>query len=459
MRRLVLVIAALAAVAGCSRTKPTAVPAGGWGRADFSVVAALGTNVSAGWQSGGLVDRHQRRAFPVLFAAAARAAGGGAAPARFDQPLVGGDGLPPLLRLVSFGPPLVISNQGRAAGAPLNAALPTAYHHLAVPYAILPDVADTSGYFTTTPQRAEMFDLIQRHRGSLLAQVATQIVPPPTFLTFEFGSNELLGPARRGSGTPVVPAAVWPAALDATLDALAAALPGAGMALFTVPDVTAAPFVTTLPPLVLGADGGPVQPLTPLLGPGDVPLVPGQDFVLLTAGPLLAAGYGHPTGTTSYVSGAPVPGNGVGLPDSVTLVAAEVASLRAAAAAYNAAIVAEAGARGFALVDLAALLRQAATTGFQIHGSTYTAAFLTGGLFSLDGVHPNDLAHALVANALIAAVNARYGSGLAPVSLSEAMTLRADRARRPRGTGPIPVAPDFGAARPLPFPWRGPVAR
>lgn len=451
MRRLarpLALAAALIAPSGCSPAKPTAVPAARSGAADYGVVASLGTSISAGWQSGGLVDRHQTRAFPALFARMAGAS-------RFDQPLVDGDGLPPLARIVSFGPPLIISNAGRTNGTPTNAALPTAYHHLAMPFGILPDVADTAAYYTTTAGRALMFGLIQRHRGSLLAQVATQISPPPTFLTFEFGSNELLGPASRGIGAPQIPPALWAPLLTATLDGLQAALPGAKLALFTVPDVTAIPLVTTLPPLVLGPTGRPVAPLVSLLGPGNFPLILGQDYVLLTAGPLLAAGYGYPVGTTSYVSGLPVPGNGIGLPDSVTLLASEVAALRAASAAYNAAIAAEAATRGAALVDLAGLLRTASTTGFVIQGATYTSAFVTGGLFSLDGVHPTDLAQAVLCNALIAAVNARFGSAIPYANLGEAMTDRADRARPARDEGVlVPLVDDATAALPAMFPWR-----
>lgn len=445
--RLSLIVAALALLAGCSRTRPTAVPAPQRG-ADYSVYVSLGTSISAGWQSGGLVDRHQTRAFPALFARLVRAG-------RFDQPLVDGDGLPPLSRIVQFGPPLVISNAGRTNGSPTNATLPTAYHHLAVPFAILPDVTDTTAYYTTSQGRALMFNLIQRHRGSLLAQVSRQISPPPTFLTFEFGSNELLGPASRGLGSPQIPAATWSVLLGATLDALQAALPNAKLALFTVPDVTTIPLVTTIPPLVLGANGQPVTPFTPILGPGDVPLIFGQDYILLTAGPLLAQGYGYPVGTTSYVSGGPVSGNGIGLADSLVLTASEIASLRAASAAYDVAIVTQANTRGAALVDLGGLLREASTTGFRIQGTTYNSAFLTGGLFSLDGAHPTDLAQAILCNALVTAVNARFGSGIPLANLGEAQTYRADAAGLPRFEGaPLPFENDAAQALPAMFPWR-----
>ena len=441
--------AALLSLAGCSKIQPANVagvveP----GKADYSVYAALGTSITMGWQSGGAVDRHQTRAFPALFARQIGAA-------KFDQPLVNGDGIPPLSRIVQFGPPLIISNAGRVAGSPTNSALPTAYHHMGIGFAVLPDVVDTTAYNSTAGRQA-MFTLVQRGHGSLLAQVSQQIYPKPTFISFEYGSNELLGAVSNGSGTPVIPAAVWATYLTGTLNALQAALPNAKVAIFNVPDVTRIPFVTTIPPLVLGANGQPVSPLTPLLGPGNTPLVYGQDFVLLTAGQLLAAGQGYPVGTTSYVSGNPVPGTGVGLPDAVVLRASEVTSMKAAVDAYNAAIATEAANRGFALVDLHGLLVTANASGFDIGGSKYTSAFLSGGLFSLDGAHPNDLAHGLLCNTMIQALRSTFHSNITDVDLESAKTTRADEALPARFDGPILLGQN-DAAEQLPklFPWHG----
>src|SRR4249920_3423281 len=180
-------------LAGCGKQEALDAPKLESGHADYSVYVAMGTSISAGWQSGGLVDRHQLHSFPALFAQQVGAA-------KFDMPLVNADGIPALSRLIQVGPPLLISNSGRVQGVPTNLALPTAYHDLGVPGAILPDAADTSLY-AATPARALMFGLIQRHRGALLLQLFGQFDPPPTFISFEYGGNELLGPASNGSGT------------------------------------------------------------------------------------------------------------------------------------------------------------------------------------------------------------------------------------------------------------------
>jgi hypothetical protein len=91
-----------------------------------------------------------------------------------------------------------------------------------------------------------------------------------------------------------------------------------------------------------------------------------------------------------------------------------------------------------ALVDLHGLLVRAATTGIQVGAARYSSAFLTGGLFSLDGVHPTDLAHGLIANLMIDAVNAKFGASVPHVSLPDAETYSSSRLQRTReedGTG------------------------
>jgi hypothetical protein len=42
----------------------------------------------------------------------------------------------------------------------------------------------------------------------------------------------------------------------------------------------------------------------------------------------------------------------------------------------------------------------------------YSNQFITGGFFSLDGIHPTPRASAIVANAFIKAINAQYGASV-----------------------------------------------
>ena len=86
-------------------------------------------------------------------------------------------------------------------------------------------------------------------------------------------------------------------------------------------------------------------------------------------------------------------------------------------AAYNAVIAQAAGDANAALVDANALLKDLASNGIDIGGVTFTNSFLTGGVFSYDGVHPTPFGYAYVANAFIDAINAKYGSTIPEVDL------------------------------------------
>ena len=98
MRRVQLLLAALL-LGGCSSVEPEAPPPVSWGSADFSSYVAMGTSVSMGIESGGLLDQNQRASAPALIAQQAGANGG-----TFVQPLVAFPGIPPLLELVSLNP-------------------------------------------------------------------------------------------------------------------------------------------------------------------------------------------------------------------------------------------------------------------------------------------------------------------------------------------------------------------
>ncbi len=376
--RIIGIGLAALALAGCSKHKAINAPAVSSGSADFSVVASIGTSVSAGYESGGLVVHHQRKSFAYAFAKQVGSA--------YEIPSVTADGLPPLLEIKSLVGP-VINNSGRTPGTPDNLALPAPYNNMAVPGAVLFDVTSDARYGSGA------FPFIARpalQLGTILDQVAKLNA---TFVTFEMGANEVLGPASQGSGVPVINAATYSALLTAALDSLQALLPGAKGALFTVPDITSLPYFTTISPRLDPA--GICRVLGPR--PNGTPAPLGDnDLVLLPAGPLLATGTGVP---------GPCGGSGNGLPASMVLYAPAVDSIQTAIDGYNTAIRAQAAARGWALVDLNGLLKLAATTGFVFQGQTYTSAFVTGGLFSLDGVHPTDLAHGIIGNALIAAVN------------------------------------------------------
>jgi hypothetical protein len=203
-----------------------------------------------------------------------------------------------------------------------------------------------------------------------------------------------------------------------------------------VPDVTAVPLVTTLSPFTVNASTGAPLPLIGATGP-----LQQGDFVLLTASTLIATtGTGIPTGGINYLNPS-VPSNGQPLPENFILRAGEASQTRTQVSGMNAALNAEVAARPYvALVDLNALLNTIAANGLQIGNNLYTTAYISGGLFSLDGVHPNDLAHAVICNALIDAVNARFGAAIPRLDVLDWAT--------PSSSAVQPVFPGDGRALP-----------
>ena len=264
------------------------------GTADFTTYAAVGTSISAGWQSGGLVNRHQIHAFPALFAQQVGKTVLASGQGTFTFPAVDADGIPALTKIQSLSP-LVINNTGMTQGSPINLAQATPYHDMAVPGAILPDFGSTALYNATTA-RTTMFGIVARGNGA----VGTQMLAlAPTFISFEYGANEVLGPATSGHGSAYMPitTAQYAGLLTQSMNAIHTAAPNAKLAIFNVPDVTAIPFFTTFPSFTVDltlhtpvAINGPSGPLTT------------GDLITLQAGALLAAGHGFPVGSYNYVN-------------------------------------------------------------------------------------------------------------------------------------------------------------
>ena len=98
------------------------------------------------------------------------------------------------------------------------------------------------------------------------------------------------------------------------------------------------------------------------------------------------------------------------LDDRWALTPEEQAELADATSQYNQVISAVASANGFALLDANALLNQLATSGIPSNGLILTSDLVTGGAFSLDGVHPNSRGYAFIANEMLKALDVTYGS-------------------------------------------------
>jgi hypothetical protein len=399
------------AAAGCSPIEPINAPPTTFGSLDVSTYVAAGTSLSAGYQSRGLVDRHQVRAFPAIFATqigkTVQLDGRGT----FTQPVYDRDGFPQLLHIVSYSP-LVISPTGRTTGNPVNLSQVGAYHDMGVPFAVSLDFVDTTFYYNANLHPAEAipyFENIVRRSGSIAAQVLSRA---PTFITWEYGTGEVLSEVLNGTNPPANRAEQYAPILAASLDAMHAALPNTKIAVVNVPDVTTLPFATTLSAFTVSLTTGQPLPLVGVAGP----LQPG-DLVLLSASSTIATtGTGIPAGGYNYLNPS-VPSNGQPLTENFILRSAEIPPTLIEVDEINTAIQTEVAARPYvALVDVNQLFRDIHNSGLTLGGTRYTSEFITGGIFSLDGIHPNDLAHALIANTLIDAVNLRFGASIRRVN-------------------------------------------
>lgn len=89
----------------------------------------------------------------------------------------------------------------------------------------------------------------------------------------------------------------------------------------------------------------------------------------------------------------------------------EVATISNHVQALNRVIAETAAAAGMPVADIHSLYDTIARQPFSFAGVTITTRF-NGGLFSLDGVHPSDFAHALAANVFIRTANDAFGTDI-----------------------------------------------
>jgi lysophospholipase L1-like esterase len=366
-------------------------------QADFTRYVAIGDSITAGFASSSLNATYQANSYPAILH---RQATNGAA--GFEQPTVSEPGIPPILQLQSLVGPVIAPKPG--LGQPTNLTLPRPYNNLAVPGAKIDDainrISDGGG----------LHDLILRGIGTQLVQA---VGLQPTFATVWIGNNDALAAATSGlviEGVTLTSAGAFETRFRSLVGTLRSAT-SARLALATIPNVTTIPFVTTVPAVIINPatnqplliNGAPV----PLLGPNG-PLQPGRDFVLLTATTFLRQGYGIPV---------TLGGNGLPLPDNAVLSASEAATIAARVSAFNSVIRAVAQETGSALVDVQAEFDEIASHGLDMGGIRIDARFLSGGLFSYDGVHPNAFGYAYLASRFIAAINDRFDADIPQVDL------------------------------------------
>ncbi|OHX67034.1 SGNH/GDSL hydrolase family protein [Flammeovirga pacifica] len=96
----------------------------------------------------------------------------------------------------------------------------------------------------------------------------------------------------------------------------------------------------------------------------------------------------------------------------------DVTAVKTAIDGYNSYLEEQAGERDLAYVDVKSIMDDT-VTGTIIDGVTYTTAYISGNLFSLDGAHLTQRGYAVIANFTIDAINKQYGSKIPTVQQND----------------------------------------
>lgn len=382
----------------------------------FTRYVAIGNSITAGLQSGGINDSTQLEAYPVLLARQM----GLSTPTKtttwtneFNVPLMTGPGCPP--------PYTNIFTQERLAGGDATTCLyrdvpiPTFVNSIAFPGA---DLVEVFSYFDPgiVPSVTDVYKTFLLGGRT---QIQAARVMDPTFLTVWIGNGDILDAildTQDPGNSSIYPTpAEFAATYAQMMDSIDTFQNLQGGILLGVVQVTAAPYVSsggayflasqTIPTLTVDNNCLAKQEIPGTIDSASV-LVPFHYGAVLMG----MAGAGVPTTLDCSVPQVISP------QEAVNMILAVVQ--------YNAAIEAEAEARDWIYLDPNDLLGQLATDPTAIRPfpafspadpQHQTEPF--GWALSLDGLHPSGRAHVIVANALIEAINTKYGAAIPPITI------------------------------------------
>lgn len=141
-----------------------------------------------------------------------------------------------------------------------------------------------------------------------------------------------------------------------------------------------------------------------------------EDLLLLPSSSVI--GTPADPGSPMSIMGVAVP-----LPDELVLTKKEQARVHNAMVSYNSTIQALAGQHDLAFVDANALLTELAEGGLPYDAGMLTSEYVTGGAFSLDGVHPTARGYAFIANEMVRVINSKFNASLPVVNIGEYPTV------------------------------------
>jgi hypothetical protein len=432
LKNYLYISAALVLLAGCKPSFEN--PKGTNGTADFTRYIAVGNSLTAGYADGGLYLEGQHNSYPSIIAKQMALVGGG----KFTQPLfteaqANGSGYLKLTGFTPTGSPVTttvtentaVRDQVNIGG--IDVTLYTKYsgdiNNYGVPGIKLQQImyapyGNLNGYFERLLPGAP-----PTNNTTYLDFVTAKDF---TFFTDWLGNNDALGYATSGGAAD----ALTDKAQFAQLYALSIAKlteKGAKGAVATIPDVTAIPYFNTV---TVGAILAAVQSANPQAqalyinarntADDDNTTYASRaattaDLVVLTfptskIGQLVnVPGVGMvPYGLTPY---APID-------NQYVLDANEIALTKDYVVAYNTTIKTIAQQKGLAVFDAFTFLNDIKAHGIVVDGVSANSNYISGGIFSLDGVHLTPRGYALVANEYIKAINKTYNASIPTVNIS-----------------------------------------
>lgn len=438
------------------------------GSADFSKYVALGDSFAAGFSDNALFIAGQNNAYPNIIASQFALVGGGSFTTPFMADNVGGfqgsSTYTPRLYLAPPTTPGGSPSPSSVALPPYNQVSTTTLAHLTgtfnnfgIPGAKVIHL-DFPGYGSAAGN-----PYFARFASSPTATIVDDAVANnPTFFSMWIGGNDVLGYATSGglSSSPITPPATFEAAYNSLITKLTAG--GRKGIIANLPYVGTLPYFTTVPYNPVPLDAGTASLLNSGYTSYNNGLLFAQSNGLISAAEVAQrtisfsasttnrlaivdeyltdlTAYGIPSyrqatnedliilparnfiGTT--VGGNPLQINGVSVPlaDNWVLSKKEVEEVKIATDAYNVTIETAVTSHSgqIAFLDTKAIMTQLTTTGISANGYTVISTYVTGGAFSLDGIHPSPRGYALIANKFLEAINLKFGSNFKGVSFAD----------------------------------------
>ena len=403
-RRWALVSCALAVTALAACEDDSQELSGPNGQSAFARYVAMGTSISMGVQSDGVMSESQVKAWPAQLARLARA--------NFTQPLFRPPGCyAPLIAPLQLSRRLdgVSAAAVDTACAGLLPGITPGQNDVAVDGAqtyYAHRLTPESTAVEADPKRRKQYPLILP-RGR--TQVTAMMAQRPTLVSVELGANEVLGtlsglvfPAQAyrqpANSYTIIPAAVWQPEYDAIIDSVVKT--GARGLLVTVPDVPSLPSVRR--GRELAADRAAFQAFGVIVSPD---CDANENLLFVAAKVPGLVGRAQATQTPQTLSCTDMPGTA----DQV-LTPTDLQAISAVVAAMNAHIQQRATQHGYAVLDINEVLNEgvAQNPAYSVRNQL-GCVYPYGQYISLDGVHPNGYGQQLLANAAARALNTRYG--------------------------------------------------